>query len=156
MLVSLHYCSQAVGDNQQLTVYTIEEIQNFIADKTGCDILEVTADCDIHYDLGCTGDDFGELIAEYSSRFNVKMDGYLWYFHTDEEGQNFGSSFFRPPNERVEHIAVTPQLLLQFANKGWWAISYPEHKLPKRRYDIIINQVLIGIFVAYLIYRCTR
>src|SRR5690606_36056614 len=130
----------------------IDEIQSFIADKTGCDIIEVTEDCDIHNDLGCTGDDFNELMQVYSSTFNVKMDTYLWYFHMDEEGQNFGGTFFKPPNERVEHIPVTPQLLLDFANKGSWDITYPEHKLPKRRYDMIINQVLVGLFVAYLIY----
>lgn len=137
-------------------MYTIEEIQNFVVDKIGADIIEVTADSDIHNDLGCTGDDFAELMQAYSSTFNVQMDTYLWYFHTDEEGQSFGGNFFKPPNERVEHIPVTPRLLLDFANRGSWGITYPEHKLPKRRYDIIINQVLVGLFVAYLIFRCSR
>lgn len=137
-------------------MYELEEIRNFIADKTGADLPEVTEDCDIHDDLGCTGDDFDELMQAYSSTYNVDMSTYLWYFHTDEEGQNIGTTFFKSPRERITHIPVTPRLLLDFANKGFWDVHYPEHKLPKRRYDIIITQVLIALLVVYLIYRCTR
>jgi len=137
-------------------LYSFEEIQSFIVDKTGCDLPEVIPGCDIHDDLGCTGDDFSELMEAYSSRFHVKMDGYLWYFHMVEEGQNLGSIIFRSPDERVGRIPVTPGLMLEFANRGYWDITYPEHQLPKKRYDLILNKVLAGLFVAYLIYRYTR
>ena len=82
------------------------------------------------------------------------MNSYLWYFHTDEEGNSFGSGFFKPPNERVKHIPVTAEVLLKSANEGKWTIEYPEHKIPKRRYDIIINQILILLAVIILIYKC--
>ena len=136
--------------------FKTEEIQNLIAEKTGCDLSEVTEDADIHNDLGCSGDDFDELLSAYAKKFNVKMDFYLWYFHTDEEGQNLGAFFFKPPNRTVFHISVTARLLTDFANKGHWDITYPEHRLPNRRYDIIINVILMGLFIAYLIYSCVR
>ncbi|MEZ0540774.1 DUF1493 family protein [Fibrella arboris] len=137
-------------------MHKIADIQRFIANKTGADISKVSADCDIERDLGCTGDDFHGLMQDYSSVFQVDMSSYLWYFHTGEEGQNFGAAFFKSPPSRVDHIAVTPQLLVDVANKGHWDISYPPHKMPKRRYDILVNQLLVGVFICLILYRCTR
>ena len=140
------------------TKHSIEEIKHFIVDKAGCKYEEVKEGADIDHDLGCTGDDFDELISEFSSRFNVNMENYLWYFHTDEEGNSnsIGRMFFKTPNERVKHIAVTPDVLLESANSGEWTLAYPEHKLPKRRYDILINQVIVVLFIIFVIYKCAR
>jgi hypothetical protein len=135
---------------------TVAEIQRFIAVKTGAELSEITEDCDIDNDLGCTGDDFDELMLAYSKEFNVKMDTYLWFFHTSEEGQNIGAIFFKPPSDRVTHIPVTPKLLLDFANKGSWDIAYPSYKLPKRRYDIIFTQLLAVVVATILIYKCSH
>ena len=141
-----------------ITKHSLEEIKQFIVDKTGCNYEEVKEDADIDHDLGCTGDDFDELISEYCVRFNVKMDNYLWYFHTDEEGHfnSIGRLFFKTPYERVKHIAVTPTVLLESANERKWTLTYPEHKLPKRRYDILMNQVVIVLFIVFVIYKCAR
>lgn len=138
--------------------YSIEDIKHFIVDKTGCEYDEVRPDADIDNDLGCTGDDFIELISEYSIRFNVNMDSYLWYFHTYEEGHSnsIGHLFFKAPYERVKRIAVTPTVLLQSANAGMWTIVYPEHILPKRRYDILINQLIVALFIIFVVYKCAR
>lgn len=137
--------------------YSIEDIKHFIVHKTGCSYEEVKEDADIDQDLGCTGDDFHELMNEFSVKFNVTLDNYLWYFHTYEEGHlnNIGRIFFKAPYERVKKIPVTPLLLLQSANEGKWNLTYPEHKLPKRRYDILINQVLFVLVIVFLIYKCT-
>lgn len=40
------------------------------------------------------------------------------------------------------------------ARSGKWDIQYPDHKLPKRRYDIIVNQLLVAVFLSILIYKC--
>jgi hypothetical protein len=140
------------------TTYSIEEIKSFIVGKTGCNYEEVKEDVDIDNDLGCTGDDFDELISEYSIRFNVNMDNFLWYFHTYEEGHSnsIGRVFFKTPYERVKHIAVTPKLLLECANAGNWTLEYQEHKLPKQRYDILVNQVIVILFIVFVIYKCAR
>lgn len=75
------------------------------------------------------------------------MDSYLWYFHTRGEGWNIGSIFFKPPNKRVEQITITPSMLTKFAESGVWDVDYPNHSVPKRRYDLIINQVIVIIIV---------
>ncbi len=140
------------------TKCSLNDIMQFIIDKTGCKTDEVNAESDLLNDLGCSGDDFDELISEYSTKFNVDMSSYLWYFHSDEEGHSnsIGRIFFKAPYERVKHIAVTPTLLLDSANQGKWLLTYPPHTLPKRRYDILVNQILIILFIVFLIYKCSR
>ena len=140
------------------SIYTFDAIKSFIVDTTSCDESEVSETCDLFNDLGCYGDDFHELIESYSQKFKVKMDNYLWYFHTEEEGHSnsFGRLFFKAPYERVEHIAVTPALLLGFANQGEWLLKYPEHSLPKKRYDILVNQILLVLFILFVVYKCAR
>ena len=79
------------------------------------------------------------------------MDGFLWYFHYGEEANSFPSGlFFKPPNYRVERIPITPEMLLQFAKSGKWAIDYPEHTLPKVRYDMVINRALLIMMLGVL------
>ena len=81
------------------------------------------------------------------------MSGYLWYFHAAEEiGFGIGAIFFDPPNYRVKRMPVTPAMLTEFANKGKWDIVYPDHTLPKYRYDLLINTVFIWVLgVAFAI-----
>lgn len=136
--------------------YTIEKIIKLVITKTGCDEFEVQADTDIFGELGCVGDDFHELISEFAEKFEVDISTYLWYFHADEEGQNFGALFFKPPYCRVKRIPVTPSVLLQAANSGKWMIVYPEHKLPKYRYDIFFTYLILILFFSFMIYLVLR
>ena len=129
--------------------YTTTDIIKFLADLSGTDKIETGSD--IFQDIGMSGDDFDEMIEKFSKQFSVDMKDYLWYFHCDEEGQNIGGTFFKPPYLRVKRIPVTPLMLTEFANNRKWNIIYPEHKLPKRRYDILINQILLGLFLAGII-----
>ena len=126
-------------------MYKIDEIIDFVKNESAS--KTILADSDIERDLGCTGDDFPELMDRYSKKYNVEMSDYLWYFHHAEEGNSFGSNFFRAPNEIVNHIPVTPKLLLEFAEIGKWNLKYPEHKLPKRRYDLIANQIFVLLVI---------
>jgi Protein of unknown function (DUF1493) len=139
-------------------MYSLEEIFLFLEKQTGCDLSEINPETDIHTDLGVSGDDFDEMMFEYSKKFDVDLKNYLWYFHSDEEGgwNSIGGSFFKPPYKRVTRIPVTPLLLLQFANLGKWDIKYPEHQLPKRRYDMIINGILVLSVLGYLTYRLIK
>ena len=86
------------------------------------------------------------------------MDNYLYYFHTDEEGHSnsIGRIFFKAPYERVKQIPVSPALLFESANEGRWLFTYPEHSLPKRRYDILINQIVVVLFIIFVIYKCAK
>ena len=122
--------------------------------ETGSEPVEEGTD--IYLELGCGGDDFHELMELYAAKFGVDMSTYLWYFHTDEEGGLFsiGGAFFKPPYERVQRIPISPKLLLEAANIGHWHLPYPEHTLPKRRWDMLINQVVIITVLGCLLYAC--
>jgi len=130
-------------------MYNLTDILDLVSKKTGCQ--DATVSSDIESDLGCYGDDFHELITEYSKIFSVDMTSYLWYFHTGEEGNSFGGHFFKAPYERVKRIPVTPDMLLEFANKGKWDLQYPKHKIPKRRFDLLINLILLFGAIAFAI-----
>ncbi len=90
-------------------------------------------------------------MENYQKKFDVDMSEYLWYFHTEEEGQNFGAIFFKPPYMRVGRIPITPKILTKFAKSKKWSIDYPDHKLPKKRYDIKINFFLTILIVLAII-----
>ncbi len=134
----------------------INEIIDLLEKTIGRD--DIVEDSDIVLDLKCYGDDFHELMEAYAALFNVDMRQYLWYFHTEEEGTNgLGGFFFKPPNERVTRIAVTPKMLLNFAEAGRWHIEYPEHHLPKRRYDFLFNKIILIFFLAFaILYWCIK
>jgi len=137
-------------------MYSVQEIIDFLREETGND--EIYPGSDICDGIGITGDDFHELIEKFSSKFNIDLTGYLWYFHTEDEGLfSFGALFFDPPFNRVKRIPIFVTDLLEFANKGKWDIKYPEHQLPKRRYDLLINIGISGIILIFiLVYLITK
>lgn len=132
--------------------YVIEIIE-FIKQETGCTVHK---DSDIVGALGVHGDDFFELMEAFSNKFCVKMDKFLWYFHTGEEGINFpGRFFFKPPYERVDRIPVTPTMLCEFANAGHWNLNYPPHHIPQKRFDLLINRAFfcaVGAMILLLLF----
>ena len=132
----------------------LAEIIKFVKDHTGSD--EVAENSDIADDLGVDGDDFDELIGSFAKKYNVDVSSCLWYFHFAEEGSwnSIGKAFFSSPDQRVQRIPVTPLMLLEFARKGKWDIPYSDHTIPKRRYDIIINVLLIIGALIFVIYKC--
>src|SRR5688572_10048311 len=104
--------------------YSTEDIISFLIDQSGTD--KIKPDSDMYEDIRMGGDDFQEMIEEYAKKFAVDMEGYLWYFHADEEGwPGLGGIIFKPPYARVDRIPVTPLMLTDFANKGRWDMKYP-------------------------------
>lgn len=130
----------------------LSEIINFLEDFIGANPIHPNTD--IFYDLGVCGDDFSEMLEAYAATYDVDLSHYLWYFHSDDEGwPNFGGLFFKPPYARVERIPITPNLLAEFVQTKKWEIDYPKHKLPEKRYDIIINQIIaFFIFLGIIIF----
>ena len=128
---------------------TTDEIIEFVKENTGYD--NIASDTDI-FGVGITGDDFHELIEDFAKTYSVDMKNYRWYFHANEEGGDLvGEIFFPPPYKRVERIPVTPSLLTEFANSGKWTIKYPKHQIPKKRYDFLINNILLAAFIVFAI-----
>lgn len=135
-------------------MYSQQEIIEFIKEKSGID--ELNSNDDLFRDHGICGDDFGELMTSYQDKYCVDMSGYIWYFHSDEEGYNIGGLSFDPPYKRVARIPITPKMLTDFANKGRWDIEYPSHRIPKRRWDILINVSLIIVFIVFAVRSCVK
>ena len=137
-------------------MYKIEDIILFI-NKEISPSIEVHIDTDLENDVKITGDDISDFLEKYSLEFNVNMKNYLWYFHQHEETYGgIGALLFKTPKDRVKHIEITPEILLESANKGYWNVNYPEHKLPKFRYDIITNfsiAIVIVTFFGIIMYK---
>ncbi|GAA0642758.1 DUF1493 family protein [Brevundimonas lenta] len=108
-------------------------------------------DVDLFDVLGITGDDASEFMDAFVDRFGVDAANYLWYFHHEEEGQNFGGVFFKPPNQRVTRIPVTLAMLTEAARTRWWPVDYPEHTLPRARWDIRINLAFFALSIGALL-----
>lgn len=129
-----------------------EEIIDFLKEETYEE--NIISDTDVFNECGVSGDDCDELLCKYCEKYSVDMTAFLWYFHYQEEGSlnfNLGSLFFKNPYQRVKTIPITPKMLTDFANSKIWKINYPEHKLPKYRYDMIINYVFFLIILIWLI-----
>ncbi|GAA4066370.1 hypothetical protein GCM10022389_08910 [Flavobacterium cheonanense] len=129
-----------------------EEIINFIEKEFWKSNLN--SDSDVFKEVRIDGDDCEELLVKYSEKYSVDMNNFLWYFHYQEEGSlsfSIGNLFFKNPRQRVKEIPITPKMLTEFANSKKWTIDYPEHKLPKHRYDIFINRVLIISIIIIII-----
>lgn len=102
-------------------------------------------DADVFGQLGIEGDDAFEFIEAFANRFSVDMSGYRWYFHHAEEGVNTGSLFFRSPDQRVERIAITPDILGEAIRTKRWPLQYPTHKVPSVRWDTRLNQAIVVV-----------
>ncbi|TCJ17492.1 DUF1493 family protein [Flaviaesturariibacter flavus] len=129
----------------------LADVLSFVRWKTGRPDAE--AEQDLFEDLGCTGKKFTDLVEHFSMRFGADVSNYKWYFHTNEEDHSIGGMFYKPPYERVQRIPVTPLMLWEMANAGYWNIEYPEHEIPSSRVDYLINILLFiagCLLLAYL------
>ena len=128
-----------------------EKIIEFIEDFWGEKLALAEGEC-IFEKLGIEGNDAFEFMEKYSETFGVSLDDYRWYFHNGDEGWGlFGAILFKPPYSRVSHIPITIETLTNSASSGKWTINYPEHELPKHRYDILFDQLFV-LFLLLLVF----
>lgn len=112
---------------------------------------DLNHDDDVFDVLRIYGDDAFELMETYSTRFGVEMSSYRWYFYREEEGWNAGALFFHPPYARVKRIPITLDVLAEGIRRKHWPLQYPDHQLPKVRWDIRLNlfaMLLLWVLVA--------
>lgn len=131
------------------TVISESEILDFIEEKTG--LRPSSKQTDIVSEMSIWGDDVSELLEAFAARYDVDMSNYLWYFHTGDEGTNILSFIFKPPNQRVQRIPITPGLLIKSAESHHWQVAYPEHNIPKRRWDLLAGWIGIACIIVILI-----
>lgn len=99
-------------------------------------------DDDLFDVLGITGDDAGDFMQAFFDRFEVDATTWRWYFHHGEEGWSIGGLFYTPIHRRFGRIPITLAVLAEAVRSRRWPIVYPDHTLPARRWDIVINQTL--------------
>jgi hypothetical protein len=130
----------------------IELAAKFVAEE--CDFDDLLApEEDILKRIGVTGDDAVEFIDSFAARFEVDMSKFLWYFHHDEEGLNFGGSIFESPDQKVKRIPITLNLLADAITLKTWPVEYPEHEVPASRPDLFINRiVVVGVLGGLLFF----
>jgi hypothetical protein len=126
---------------------TLSEIIHFIAEKSGEDIERIQADTDIADFGGLYGLDWHSFMEEYAKQFEVNMENYLWYFHTGTEGIPFLRKWY-------EIIPVTPMMLQDFANKGFWDMKYPPHPEPEYYYKKGYDYDCLAIFSLTIAFFC--
>jgi hypothetical protein len=116
----------------------------------------VTLQTSLQDDLGIWGDDLDEFLTLFASRYQVDMSKYLWYFHTQEEGVNFGASIHKSPDQLAPYIPITVQVLHDSANCGEWSVVYPKHTVPKRM-DLAVSRAIVAIIfcgiILYVVWR---
>lgn len=104
-----------------------------------------TEDTDLFRVLRINGDDVDEFMHDFAKTYAVDLTEYRWFFHSGEEGFNFGGLFFPPPNRRVKRIAVTPSLLNRAIQEACWPHIYPSHQMPKVRWDLRLNLLILVV-----------
>ena len=62
------------------------DIQNFISDYTGVHKKRITKDTSLQRDLGLHGDEAGDFMEQFSNRYNVDLNGFIFAKHFDAEG----------------------------------------------------------------------
>jgi hypothetical protein len=134
-----------------------KEMIALITDKVGVRPEDVLPEADIEKDLGCTGDDFFELMDAYATRFKVDMSGFLWYFHSHDEGMATINLFpGNPPSMQVDRIPVTLDLLVDIARLGKWDLTYPPHVLQPTytRSGRIVRWLFLAVLVFFIVLSC--
>lgn len=130
----------------------LDDIYQFLAEELGVPKENLHESTDIYDEFGMEGDDCFGFEEYFSEKFCVNMEGFLWYFHHGEEGMfSIGALFFKPPYGRVVRIPLTPKMLRDSAVKGSWAINYPMHTIPNKRYDLTINKISILAFAVIVL-----
>lgn len=110
--------------------------------------LPTSADEDLFARFGIDGDDAFDFMDSFAARFDVDAANYRWYFHHGEEGLNIAGLFFAPPYQRVKSIPVTTATLLEAIRSRRWPLEYPEHKLPRVRWDAWINLSVVLLLLV--------
>ncbi len=139
--------------------FSLSQIIEFAKDYN-VEEVDIDEETTIEKGMGLWGDDHHEFIGKFAEVFDVQMENYRWYYHTEEEGLNWAEVFFKPPYKKVEQSQISINMLHQIANDGKWPDMYEKPDLANFRPDILMNQIgavtVVLIFVAFWIRKCTQ
>ena len=86
---------------------------------------DLATDADLVKSAGIYGDDAWEFLETFATRFHVRMDGFLWYHHSDPEGCNPFWLIFRPWWLAKTYVPIRLRDLIDAACTGTWCVKYP-------------------------------
>ncbi len=111
------------------------------------------ADGDLFDAFAIAGDDGNEFLQDFAVRFDVNLDGFLWYFHYNaNEPPGAETSWpYTPDGRRLSRIPLTPRLLAEAANRRVWPVEYPEHVV-KGAWKAKIPLIAMGLFVVIAVF----
>lgn len=92
-------------------------IIRMIADKTGISPDQISIDSRLYQDLGMTGDDAGEFLADFAEAFQVDLGGFRFSDHFTGEPPDFWVLIGRGP-DRLIPVTVR-DLVNNVATKKW-------------------------------------
>ncbi len=108
------------------------KIIEFVMMKACLSEREITLESDLLNDLKIDGDDYFELIEEFSQRFNIDKSQYRWHYHHNSEGGcNPLFIFYNPFLKNRTPIPIRIKDLVNFVRKGKIEIQYPEELIEK-------------------------
>lgn len=136
-------------------VSTVAEINALVRKHTGARGM-LSEETDLHSDLRLISLDLEEFLDEFAKRFDVDLSEFLWYFHTEEDGVSLGRLFFAAPQDLVTRIPLRLALFYQAVELGRWPVDYPEHSLPRRRWDVVVDQCLAAAMALGLLWWLAR
>lgn len=128
---------------------SINNLDDFVLDFWN-EPAPASPDADLFAALSLSGDDADQFLQEFAEEFDIDISGLLWYFHYGEEW-HLGRPFYKPLNHHVTHIPITRTILENAISTKKWPVQYPEHSLPKIRWDLIINKGLALLLPAALL-----
>lgn len=131
----------------------IADIYEFVSLQLEVPVDLLEKDTDLCEVFDVKADACADLVENFAAKFKVDLDSYLWYFHHGEAGLNIGRFWVKPPYERVQRIPLTPRVFLKAATKKRWKVQYPEHTIPKKRWDMIINKGILFFVFFYILNR---
>ena len=106
-----------------------DRIRIFLAEETGANNLEEIDDgMDIVNGLKIYGDDVWELMKNFGQKFNVDMNNFRWYHHSEPEGFDLRWIFRKPWWEKKTHVAIRINDLVESAKQMKWDLNYPEEE----------------------------
>ena len=128
---------------------TENEIIDLVEDASGTRLKDYQ---DIWSASRMSGDDWHDFILRFARTYKVDMNGYLWYYHGDEEGLlNPGGWVYPPPQNQVKRIPLSVADLARIATKAKWDVEYPSEAVDLRRRDVIINRAIFYFVLAVAI-----
>ncbi|OKH18113.1 DUF1493 family protein [[Limnothrix rosea] IAM M-220] len=131
----------------------IAEVYRFIQTELEVSETLLNPDTDLFQTFDLQADACNDFMKSFGEEFKVDLDNYLWYFHHGEAGLNIGGFIFAPPYRRVERLAITPEILQKAATKKRWKLQYPDHDIPKKRWDMVINKAILFFVFFYSLNR---